>query len=302
MLKKYFQISKLINKECDKYKIIKRKIKIDEIERNIKGKFIIPEVKNEIKVMKFHYSIIFNNGIINISSHYEIKKSKKLDILIKISNYFYNKSLNKKKLNSYFYLTNLKRKLYKDNSYFGPKQVNGGYNNLTNNILVVWRKEDGIKVFIHEMIHFFKLDKYFVDNFYLSINNFQKICKNNDYVFEAFTDFYAMNYYFIYLSLLYNKNITEIYNKSFNFMKYQAHKIIYYSNFKNSIINNDTNVYCYYLLKYYLFLKFSNKKLCKINIKQMNKIIINSILYFKKIKINEKFDDNLNMCFYQVYL
>lgn len=311
IIKKYYQISKLIKNESNEYTLLPRQITQEELSDNVSGKYIVSKVINQVSNMNFHYTLEYDNGKIYISSFQEINRSKKLEVLVQIANFFYRKSETKRKLNSYLYLTNLERKLDQlIPSFFGVNQVNGGYTSGTDNNrkMVVWRKEDGIKVFIHEMIHFYRLDIYFLNNFYISINNLakKKICKNDDYVFEAFTDFFAINYYCIYILLISDDhsmiNLFSIFEKELDYIEKQAIKVLYYVNIKENVIDNETNLYCYYLLKYYLFLIYRNTDFFKITKSQLKKIVDNSIAYFKQMNFIKPDNDVMSMVWTQVKL
>jgi hypothetical protein len=208
------------------------------------------------------------------------------------------------KLNAYIYLTNLKKTINeKDNSYFGVPEVNSGYCSFDNNIatkLVVWRKEDSIKVFIHEMIHYFKFDNHFINKF-KSINSIVKpivITKNNDNSFEAFTDYYAITIYCIMLYMLdKNTHYNEHYNDMIRYTEKLCKTIYYHSNNNiNNIINNDSNVFSYYVLKYGLF----KTKTFLFKLTDIKKIIIDNHNYFIKNKLN--YSKSLAMVNKQIYL
>ena len=313
IINKYFQYSKLIKEQSKIYKLTSTTVSLEELTLNVKSKYIIDSVFDQVTEMNFHYKLEFDNGVIYISSFEEIVRSKKLEVLVQLANFFYNIASpeNKRKLFSYLYLTNLERKINQlIPHHFSVEQVNGGYTDKKENKMVVWRKEDGLKVFIHEMIHFYRLDFYFINNFYVTVNNLaeNKICKNDDYVFEAFTDFFAINYYCVYLFLLLEDNdqiidnFYLIFKKELDFVEKQAIKVLYYANINKNIVDNETNLYCYYLLKYYLYLVYRNKNFLKITKYQLKTIVQNSINYFKRMKLIKPDNDVMTMVSTQIYL
>ena len=211
------------------------------------------------------------------------------------------------KLNSYLYLSESKRQVC--NSCFNVKAVNGGYTRFGNKKMVVWRKEDGIKVFIHELIHYFDIDIQFRG--YGDINNYtnNNITDNCDLSFEAFTDFIAINFYMVYLSLIANNFSINLlhrnFNNQYNFSLLQGFKIIKFSKINDGFkIKNTTNVYSYYLLKLYIMIYYRNLSLSKINI---DEIVKKSLNFYKKHLIKKyinkiKLDNKINMAYKQVYL
>lgn len=313
IINKYFQYSKLIKQQSKNYELTPTTVSLEELTLNVKSKYIIDSVFDQVTEMNFHYKLEFDNGVIYISSFEEIVRSKKLEVLVQIANFFYNivSPENKRKLFSYLYLTNLNRKINQLIPHrFGVEQVNGGYTDKIQNKMVVWRKEDGLKVFIHEMIHFYRLDFYFINNFYVTVNNLaeNKICKNDDYVFEAFTDFFAINYYCVYLFLLLEDNdqiidnFYLIFKKELDYVEKQAIKVLYYVDINKNIVDNETNLYCYYLLKYYLYLIYRNKDFFSITKDQLKTIVQNSINYFKRMKLIKPDNDVMTMVSTQIYL
>lgn len=311
IIKKYYRILNLIDSIKIDYNITRLDLtdeeKKNQLDKNIYGKFIINDIRDEIMKMNYIYYVTFGSNYIYIFSHsYISRNSIKLKALIKIIIYL-QKIGNKDILNSYLYLTTSEREIH--DKCFNAKAVNGGYTKFHNKKMVVWRREDGLKVFIHELIHYFDIDLKFRK--YGDVNNYtsNNITKNTDYSFEAFTDFIALNYYMVYLSLIeenfdinfLHKNFCNQYNFSLN----QGFKIIKYSNLSEGcLIKNTTNVYSYYLLKLYLMIYHRNDNLNEINIKNL---ILNSYdlftkplfkKYIKKIKL----DNKINMAYHQVYL
>lgn len=278
----------------------------EQIDDNIYGKFIISGIKEEIFHMKYRYVILFEGNVIYLLNDSPIYDSNKILQLLKIIKYLQKKG-NGLKLTAYFYNTLSSRILIDD--CFNARAVNGGYTSFGDKRkMVVWRKEDGIKVFIHELIHYFEIDSDF--RHYHDVNNYHNIdiTTNQDLAFEAFTDFYAINYYIVYLSLISTINKQIFYNNfvnQYNFTLHQGFKIIKYSKIdKGESIKNATNVYSYYLLKLYLMIYHRNDILENININKLIKssynFVTNKIIskYIRKIKL----DNKLNMALKQIYL
>lgn len=310
IIKEYYDILYQINKINLNYIFKNYKISdenlIKQINNNIHGKFVISGIKEEIFNMKYKYVILFEGNIIYLLNDKPIYDSIKILNLLKIIKFLQKKG-NGLKLTAYFYNTLSSRIIMDD--CFNAEAVNGGYTSFGDKKkMVVWRKEDGIKVFIHELIHYFEIDSNF--RHYNDVNNFHNIniTTNQDLAFEAFTDFFAINYYIVYLSLISNLSKKTFYNnfvEQYNYTLHQGFKIIKYSKIdKGFSIKNATNVYSYYLLKLYIMLFHRNDILENININKLVKLsynfVTNKIIskYIKKIKLNNK----LNMAFKQIYL
>ena len=309
IIKKHYELLKEISNINVVYKINKLEMSDydinNQLDKNILGKYIINDLKSKIKTMPYKYKVTFVNNHIFIFSNTIIEDSIRLKSLIQLILYL-QKIGNNLSLNSYFYLTTSTRTI--SCNCFNTKAVNGGYTKLNmNRKLVVWRKEDGIKVFIHELIHYFDIDIKFRK--YKDINDYLNLTTNKDYVFEAFTDFFAINYYMVYLSLI-EKNYSIEYlhnnfNEQYNFSLIQGFKVIKYSKLnEGELINNTTNVYCYYLLKLYIMLYLRNNNLNNIDIsdivKKSYKLYTNKII--SKYILKKNLDKKLNMAFKQIYL
>ena len=146
---------------------------------------------------------------------------------------------------------------------------------------------------------------------YRHLNDFSnlQISQEKECVFEAFTDFIAINYYMVYLSLISEDRsinfLYENYINQYNFTLHQGFKIIKYSKlYDKKIIKNKTNVYCYYLLKLYLMIYHRNSNLKNINIPELieKSYKLYTIPLIKKYVNKLDLDRNLRMAYQQVYL
>ncbi len=124
--------------------------------------------------------------------------------------------------------------------------INSGQTN--GNIITIWRKEEWQKVFMHELIHLYNLEKQ--SNFDISkILNFPIKMSNNFPLFpkELFTELQAWYLYVLY----YNRNIKEeqihsIKNTCLIFKKYGINNI---KDLNNHIINASSSALFYHILK-----------------------------------------------------
>lgn len=198
----------------------------------------------------------------------------------------YSETKCSKTIKIYFFMSSLSKEFpkshnLKKNAVLGSKEINTAFTTSCpyDGEIVIFRKEEWFKVFIHETMHAFGID------FSYDINSDNKICnekiltifKVNSQVnfYETYTEFWAEIINIIFLSYdivnndtKYNKtyNILEKYIDTFNFLvnnerKYtiiQVIKILKYMNltycelcYGKSIdkYKENTNILSYYILK-----------------------------------------------------
>ena len=182
------------------------------------------------------------------------------------------------------YLSEHQRKLPTDNlSIIDCEHVNGGYTTCCTkkSEIIVYRQEEWFKVLIHESIHAFGLDfcKFDVKNLTHKVFDFFPI-KVDLLLFETYSELWAniLNIYFISFNNCHN-NFSQLkqlfshyYNIEVHFQIFQMNKILHfmnltyddlYKNNKESIIKRNgfyrenTNVFCYYIIKSILFCNLS---------------------------------------------
>ena len=296
---KYYFYLKYINNNIKAINSNIRPINIKnmDLKRIVGGRFISTKIQDEILNQniykytefsyqyKYNYKIIKGRIIIGIIDQKFNPILKKLEIVSKILIFLALISNKKEDLKAYIFLSQHKK--VSKGHIFDPENINSGYTtfHLLDKYIVVYREEEFIKVLIHEAIHYFELDTVFrqfgVLQDYLPFK-----FKNDDIITEAFTDFYAINYYIIFLCLYLNKknysDFIKIYQQQFEFIKTQAINIIQLSkvNITNTIHNN-TNVFSYFVLKYILFEIYLKHKTNFLNLDKENfKIIINIMIKF----------------------
>ena len=215
-----------------------------------------------------------------------------------------------KNLNIYFYFTSLEKNLPNSNIHILDEiNVNTAFTTTcpSDSEIVVFRKEEWFKVFIHETFHNFGLDFSMMNNYMINdciINIFKVESKIN--AFEAYTEFWAeiMNVLFCsYYATKDKNNVNEFLSNSefyINFEKtYSLFQLVktldfmglqykdLYSNTKESSIlrenlyKENTNVLSYYIIKTVLINNYQGfLSWCKTNNL--------SILNFKKTIGNQK--------------
>jgi hypothetical protein len=253
------------------------------------------------------YFIVENDNII-----LEIEKYNKYLHIIATWIYILNTYASKEcsvNLNIYFYFTSLKKNLPNSNIHIlDETNVNTAFTTTCarDSEIVIFRKEEWLKVFIHETFHNFGLDFSTLNNDITNecIHNIYKV-KSNINAYEAYTEFWAeiINALFCsYYDTTNNDintflsncefyiNFERIYStfqlvKTLDFMGLQYHDL--YSNTKQSEIlrenlyKENTNVLAYYIIKTVLMNNYQGfLSWCKTNNL--------SLLDFKKTTGNQK--------------
>jgi len=196
-------------------------------------------------------------------------------------------------LNIFIFLTDFKKKIPSNNfTILSPQQTNTGFTIVCNKIseIVIYRKEEWFKVFLHETLHNFGFD---FSTMHLSDfnNNISRLfpIQSKFNLFESYCEKWAriINAAFCSYSILNNKdNINEFLSYSDFLLQiervfslYQANKILNYMGIKyenlfkndkisisarNNLYKENTNVFAYYIVTsilmndYTKFLKWCN--------------------------------------------
>ena len=306
--------------------------------------FTSSNIKDKIKIeLKYGYQFINDNNII---IYYTKKEITKVPLIIE--NMFLIINTLKKLFNRKFYqrvifFETLEKKEFpqEDNLILGSNEVNTGVtinndfeNHSHNGDIILYRKEEVLKVLIHELIHSNLIDKKIIksDN----VTKFSNIfCVNYKILLnEAFTESIALiiNLFYIHIKCNFNKKMLDImFQNEINYSNYICSKILSYYKIDNisDVIKKDkncnkifpqkSNVFSYYFLKnilisnhmlygnilnkYYherFHYKISNKK-C---IDEIIDLLINNIyLLDKKIyKISNDKNNSLQLCLYEMKL
>lgn len=326
--------------------IIINDVKINDIQNNINiyfkdNEFVSSNIKEYIlSKLIYGYSIEYeNNTIIYYTKQKLIPNKIPLIIInmfkiIKLLKILFHRNDNKQKI--IYFETSEKKKICKKNTILGPNEVNSGvtflnlHNSHINGDIILYRKEELLKVLIHELIHSNLIDSKII----LSKNNkkFSNLfCVNYKILLnEAFTESFATIINLFYIHIVSNLHINELdvmFNNELKYSYYICLKIIKYYNITNisDIIKNNntcinifpqnTNVFSYYILKNIFLtqhIKFGdifNKHTinCKIQdesgIVEIIKLIIKNIHLFDKNvnTFNNNIKNNsLRLCLYEL--
>lgn len=207
----------------------------------------------KLKKQNYHFVIkIYSEETINIKSYIRYIK---LILLL----FIYYKSIQIKQYNTItIYLTDFEK--YITDIPILPYNINSGYT--YRNEVKLYRKEEWLKVFIHECIHLFEFDFHTLSN-RSELSKYFPI-QSKFLIYELYTEFWAR---ILNISILSMNKSFPIFKKRFH--KYFKMEQLYSAVTTNKILNinhldysglikpnpykEETNVFCYYILIGLLF-------------------------------------------------
>jgi hypothetical protein len=266
----------IINLPDIKYTITRIKIPVKTIENYATSFWVYDKVISEFNCLENEYLIEWDNNKIHIKcSKDKINKIKKrLDIFLKIITWI--KSDSNQNIDIYLILSSLKKNI-EVNKDIGPKHINSGYTHRIKKYIFIWREEEFEKVTFHELIHLYNKDH--------SIEVINSKYDNYESLYEAITDFKAIYYNLIYLSILTKIKLSLLFNLEITFINNQACMIL---NLINKNIKLISPAFSYFVLKCKIFNYFTS---LEVNEEDFNDIFINlknyNILLNKLIELNE---------------
>lgn len=185
-------------------------------------------------------------------------------------------NINKPKpMRVFIYLTGLKKTLPKaTRGTLMPINVNTGFTvfdpQTPYNTIVIYRKEEAFKVLIHELTHYYHIDRIPIPTSLKDeVKDLFKIT-NDPHLNEAITDFWACYVNILFDSIFkkdgslndvndYNNNIGVLLKKEIDFIKSQAQKVIGHVNMCQPVLSNEsTHVISYYVIKAVMFHNFAS--------------------------------------------
>jgi hypothetical protein len=302
------------------------------------NEFTSDNIKNEIiEKLKYGYKFNFNNNNIIYFTNKKLKNNipnviiHMFQIIILLKHIF-NKSDFEQNIT--YFETTKKKKFPKKNIILGPNEVNSGLTSIDlnknknnkNGDIILYRKEEILKVLIHEMIHSNLIDVKII--FSDKTNEFSNLfCVNYIILLnEAFTESLAtiINIFYIHIiNKLKKIELNTMFKNEIKYSNYICNKIINFYNINNisdilkkdnKCINNfpqKTNVFSYYILKNILlinhieFTKILHKYTINYQIINENciieiiELIIKNINNFKKINIKDN-NKSLRLCLYEL--
>lgn len=283
---------------------------INEINNSLKSKFINHSMDEILKNIK--QKLIFNIDSIKITIYYNnYIKVNEIDYIIYniLTIYFGLRNLyntnNNKKLDLTIFYCDIK-KMYTSESFISYKNMNSGL--AYSNNIILFRKEELLKVFIHELMHFLGIDNnYHIENNNKKLTNIFKFESENNFN-EAYTEFAALFIHTFYVSFIMFENNFILILKLFKILFYyeinfsliqvvkflNLYKLDFLDFFYTNKYTETTNTFSYIYLKFLFLLDyqhFLNIILNNNNISKFNEDnIINYIQYLK----NKNILDNVN--------
>lgn len=242
-----------------------------------------------------------------------IEYSQRIYILINTLSFFIlflqyknsNKKIKYHHQNIFFFMTSLKKELPNHMSELEQYHVNTGYTapHKGNSDIVIYRKEEWYKVFIHEYVHNHHLDFSHINSSFMKLS--KKIYNiNNDILFsEAMAEIWALSINILMVSYLFKKynmfpelhkiippnhlrmGVSHIFQYLLNieiyFSMIQTRKILKYLNTNYSqlfdksksikIHNENTNICSYYFIKtIYIYFYFELEYLMSLSTKRVD--------------------------------
>lgn len=231
--------------------------------KSLRQKYIIDLPPHKITIYGNNVSIDFINHVASIISWWNKIKSQTYIIT--------------------FYLTNIKKRIPPSNhpKVLTEEYMNSGFTFIKEPCEIhIFRKEESLKVLIHELIHASRFDCNHID-----LINVPVVIKDEDLANEGITEYLAIIHYYWYIATFMNTLINsdeqnifiDLLSDDLGWQYYQINKILLYFELKPEELlskNNykqRTSVISYFFLKNYLFQQNSlpiilSKDKSKINI------------------------------------
>ena len=194
-----------------------------------------------------------------------------LDLLQKTARVSCNKTLQID-----IYLSPFKRTLPKNNDIIGPVNLNGGFTQtcMKNGHIVVYRKQEWLKVLIHECFHSYGLD--YSTMYQVSLNKKLKSLfpiESEFNLYETYSELWAEILNTCLIAYFFNKDSFDDFVKYFSvliekerdYSFFQIAKILDYQNLtyrdlfkKDNSFKENTNVFAYYIAKAILYYNYES--------------------------------------------
>ena len=278
------------------------------------SKFTLSETQDYISKLNTNKStlttITLHNIVINVltkSKHDNIpylllhRVIKRLFIVSTIFN------INKKFV--YWLIPTNNNKWFPKKSVIMPKHINGGFTYITNTDTVniyIYRREEFPKVMIHELMHHSYLDTSYLSNTHEykdTLDKLKHICNiSKDTLFlpnEGIIEAWALILQSLFISYEYNIPFKLIIDIEKKWSIKQTSRILYhkYHNL-NNIWKEDTNSYCYIVLKTFLINNVTNFIYHSLNKTIYNYYIENIENFILQIKPKNIKHDSFRMSVY----
>jgi hypothetical protein len=256
------RISKFIEKHI-KYNVTKlaQNTLKERIDNYAQGHFVIRDaILESCADIPDEYLIEWGENKMHIKTtetQYEIIKNR-MNMIIHFLEYIKNKSKQKKRIMDIYLILTPLQKTYPEEDIIKVHNVNTGYTSFGDDVIFIWRYEEFDKVLFHEAIHYYDMDMREIS--YHNILHDMEILNNEEERFyEAYTDFNAIIYHLIYLSLITKIKIKKLLEIEYTFIMNQAQQVNAHFNLGDwvitppKMIKQETSAFSYYILKYMIF-------------------------------------------------
>jgi len=287
-----------------KYTTVNGTIKFSDSE------FLSPSVLNQLKTFNKYIQIVEDNIVednivednIDIKIAGEFVDDKLINQIYSVVKLFH-KLYGKKKIQLKIGLTDIEKKI--DGDIITTKHVNGGLNYVGTGKIEIFRKEEVIKVLCHELAHDYKLDCEMIDNFDPQIVKKFKIKTTivEQSINEGYTEFIGLIHHIAILSYYTNIHIWLLYHYEKIWSLYQVCKILTHYKMKRfediytTEFKQGTNVFSYYIVKFFILYKYNNTCSYKSFVDVMDDPEVIKII---NDNLNQGFDGGLRMTLFQL--
>ena len=266
-----------------------------------KEKYIPDTISQKSYVLKYYESkITSGDKNITLKIHSNDFSDSSINLLHYIVHFVCNLApSNTKSIEINLYLLNHKKLINMSKSIFTKNEINSGFcrNGLFESSITIYRKEELVKVLLHELIHAlqydYRNDSQEVVEFYQEKYNISSEKVNS---YEAYTEIWANLVNCFLISQFHNRNQKSMFyaliSLESDFCELQKDKVFYESKLseKTIDINQQTNVLAYFIIRCELyqeelfneFLKF-----CRINNENYIKMTKKED-FFRKVLLNKK--------------
>jgi hypothetical protein len=276
--------------------------------------FVGTEILHYIKV-NTHQSAILKSKKFKIQIYYHKNKYTEKQILclcrllIKVLQIFEIIFHSHKFVNALIVLTDFKKELPCNTSIIQPQHVNSGSSD--GQMINIWRTEEIVKVFAHELVHYFDLDSFLRHPNQKEMDQLkQSFCVKSKIEINL-VDVYAEMIANIINSILYSHeyhtNLKRILENETYFILYQIAKILKFYQFESfddflsqpctKYVRQTTQLCSYYImrgaLQYHLFK--NPKEFCKY-LEQFNQNEKQVIQYISETLKNDQFKNLITKC------
>ena len=264
------------------------------------SEFLSPSVLNQLETFNKYILIVEENIDIKIAGHsIDNKLINQIYSVVKL----FHKLYGKKKIQLKIGLTDIEKKI--DGDIITTKHVNGGLNYVGTGKIEIFRKEEVIKVLCHELAHDYKLDCEMIDNFDPQIVKKFKIKTTivEQSINEGYTEFIGLIHHIAILSYYTNIHIWLLYHYEKIWSLYQVCKILTHYKMKRfediytTEFKQGTNVFSYYIVKFFILYKYNNTCSYKSFVDVMDDPEVIKII---NDNLNQGFDGGLRMTLFQL--